>query len=138
MFGDSRLALALWLAEYGRGGLGRWPTAFLLDVMVEEFVGVEIGAVGWQQDQAVFFGLLRQPTLHRARLLYRMGVHNQINILSRVAYEPAEKIDEDHRRKTSPEHHEAQRAALGDRTDNCCRAKRWSAPGITGVTPRRA
>ena len=59
--------------------IGRTPTPdrVALDVLVEEFVGIELGAVPGQEEQPESAGLVRHPSLDGSRPVCRVPVQDQ-------------------------------------------------------------
>lgn len=52
-----------------------------LDVLVEKFIRVEFGAVGWKREEFDSVGVRFDPRLHLLRLVNRVTVKNQKDLL---------------------------------------------------------
>ena len=63
-----------------------------LDVLVEEFVGIELRAIPRQVENPNLAGLLRQPSFHDGRPVRRMPVDDQ----ERIASDLPNKAREEH------------------------------------------
>ena len=85
-----RLLLApMQMAADGGDHLGSvgWPALAQgvgLDVLVEQFIGVELWAVAGQDDQAQSFRVGSHKALGKTGAMHRMAVHNQIQPARRL------------------------------------------------------
>ena len=85
---------------------------------VQELIGVEVGAVRRQKDQADLLSVSLNPPLHLGRFVHRVLIYDQIDPTPRAAHQPSQKLDEHIAGEAFFEHHEPQRAAIGNRRDH--------------------
>ena len=96
---DMRLALAATqVSAHGMDqfGAGAWTMVadICFDVVVEQLVGIELGAVAWQEvepNPAVGMG---EPSLDRPRLVHRMAVDDEEHGAAGLALETTEELQE--------------------------------------------
>ena len=85
------------------------------DVLVEAFVGIEFGAVTWQEIDPQRCPMTFAPTDGRPRQRHRMAVEDEEDFPSPIlAQESAQKLQEDRHSEAMLEHHELQMSPVGD------------------------
>ena len=98
-----------------------------LQVAVEVLVGIELGRVGWQEEDLDLRGIRREPAAHLGRLVNTEVVEDQEDLALGIARQPTHEDDERRRFQGALVDHEPHLAAVGDRRqDGQTRAARWN------------
>ncbi|TWT45153.1 hypothetical protein RAS1_15750 [Phycisphaerae bacterium RAS1] len=97
---------------FGGGPLAADGVGF--DVVVQVLVGVQLGAVARQEEDADAVSVGVQPIARRGRAMHRMTVHDQEHAPPPLAQQAAAEADEDLGVERAFEDQEAQMAAVGD------------------------
>ncbi len=115
---DMRLALAAakmsahGVDEFSAGA--RTVTAdVIFDVMIKQFIGVELGAVARQKEESYSAAGTGEPGLHGPCLVYGMSIDDEEHRAASLALESAQKIKEHSRGEPALEHHEQQVPSVG-------------------------
>lgn len=108
-----------------------------LDILIEQLVRVELGAIARQQYQAQ----LRRVGLHKAlddaRLVNRMAVHDQTDLARDLLEQSAQKLNEQRRPEFALEDHKGQ-GAFVVMAEIMLQPKRCPVARISGVWPAGA
>src|SRR5260370_18728679 len=92
-----------------------------LHILVQQFIRVQLRAVGGQKENSDLCSMLIQPALYRSSLMDGVTVGNQKYFslgLSRQPQQTTKKIQKHSCRETLPENHEGQPPSLGDGRDH--------------------
>lgn len=98
--------------------LGPWaltPHGVGLDVLVEEFVRVELGAVAGQEVEPDPSRPAPHPACHGLGDMHGVPIHDHEDLPVSLAHEPVQEADEHPRGEAAPEDHKRQLAPVGDR-----------------------
>jgi len=85
-----------------------------LDILIEVFVGVELGTVAWQEIDAQLLTTGLEPAERSPGQMHRMVVDDQEDSAPVPTQESAQEFQEHGHRKTLLEHHELQLPAVGE------------------------
>ena len=108
-FMQVRANRALQLPPVSRSALGQ-PQ---LQIVIEQFIGVQLGRITRQKVQRYSAGLIRDPAPHRRRFMHRMSIHNQHDLLAFAVFHDAlQKVNEGRRHKAPFKHLKGQRASV--------------------------
>jgi len=121
---DARLPLRA--SEVGANGVRHLPEIpgtlaphrVGLDVLIQKLVGVEIGAVPWEPEDADAISSLREPSLDVPRPVHGMTINDQEDRTLRVAQQTLEESPIDPHGKGFPEDHERNATTIRDRGDH--------------------
>ena len=85
-----------------------------LDIVIEKFVWIEVGAVTRQEEQSNFLLMSLDPPRYPSRFVHRMSVDNEENFPPGVSYQPPKKVQENRCFEALVEYHKRQLSTIGD------------------------
>src|SRR5208337_2168354 len=89
-----------------------------LDVLVEVFVRVDLGAVAREKLQADALRVFRHETLYAPRAVDRMAIQDQKGLPSSLPDQPPKELQKNLSGEPILEDHEPQPSSIGDRADH--------------------
>ena len=106
-----------------------------LDVLVQQLVGVQFGAVAGEKSQRHAALVRRQPALHPFPVMHRVTVQDQEHLSFHRTQQAAQERQQHRLRESLLEHHERSVPRLVI-VEFMLQPKRCPVPAITGVRPR--
>jgi hypothetical protein len=94
------------------------PQRVGLDVVVEQFIGIELRAVARELNQTDLVSVGGDKVLRDARAMHGIPVDNEIDLAARLLPKPAHEVDEHRRAEGAVEHPKDELPPVGDRGDH--------------------
>ena len=104
--------------QFSAIGRATLAEAIGFDVLVEEFIGVELRTVTQQPNQAQSGLVGGNEVADHDRAMHRVAIHDQMQLAGRLLEQPTHELHEQLAIELTVEHHECKMASVRDRRDH--------------------